>query len=52
MDRACGRHGRVRHAYKSWSEKLMGRDHLEDLGMDGKVTLEWMLEKLGGRMWT
>jgi hypothetical protein len=28
-------------------ENLKGRDHLEDLGVDGKV-LEWMLGKLGG----
>jgi hypothetical protein len=26
-------------------EELKGRDHLEDLGVDGKVILECMLEK-------
>jgi hypothetical protein len=26
-----------------WSESLKGRDYLEDLGVDEKITLEWML---------
>jgi hypothetical protein len=28
------------------------RDHSEDLGVDGKIILEWMLGKLGAKMWT
>jgi hypothetical protein len=28
-----------------WLEDLNGRDHLEDLGVDGKDILEWILEK-------
>jgi hypothetical protein len=28
-----------------WFENLKGRDHLEDLGMDGKIILEWILGK-------
>jgi hypothetical protein len=32
-------------------ENLKGRDHLEDLGVDGKI-LEWILGKWGGKMWT
>jgi hypothetical protein len=27
------------------SEKLKGRDHSEDLGVDGKIILEWILGK-------
>jgi len=27
------------------TEKLNGRDHLENLGIDGKIILEWILEK-------
>jgi hypothetical protein len=27
------------------TENLKGRDHLEDLGIDGKRILEWILEK-------
>jgi hypothetical protein len=28
-----------------WSENLKGRDHLEDLGIDEKIILEWILGK-------
>jgi hypothetical protein len=27
---------------------MKGRDHDEDLGVDGKITLEWILGKQGG----
>jgi hypothetical protein len=30
---------------KFWSEHLKGRDHSEDLGVDGKIILEWILGK-------
>jgi len=30
-----------------WSGNLKGRDHSEDLGIDGKIMLEWILEKGG-----
>jgi hypothetical protein len=28
-----------------WLENLKGRDHLEDLGVDGDIILEWILGK-------
>jgi hypothetical protein len=28
-----------------------GRGHLEDLGIDGKIILEWLLGKWGGKIW-
>jgi len=28
-----------------WMEKLMGRDRSEDISVDGKIILEWILEK-------
>jgi hypothetical protein len=31
-------------------ENLKGRDHLEDLGIDGKTILEWILRKYGRRV--
>jgi hypothetical protein len=34
------------------SENLKRRDHLEDLDVDGKIILELMLGKYGGKMWT
>jgi len=30
---------------KFWSENLKGRDHLEELGIDRKVILQWILRK-------
>jgi hypothetical protein len=29
-----------------------GKDHSEDLGVDGRPVLEWILGKDGGRVWT
>jgi hypothetical protein len=28
------------------------RDVLEDIGVDGKIILEWILWKEGGKIWT
>jgi hypothetical protein len=39
MGRACGR---------VLVGKSVERDHLEDLGIDGKVILKWVLKNLGG----
>jgi hypothetical protein len=37
---------------KVWSGNLKGRDHSEDLGVDERIILEWILGKYGGRVWT
>jgi hypothetical protein len=37
MDRDVARIGEMRNAYKNWSDNLKGRDHLEDLGVDGRM---------------
>jgi hypothetical protein len=34
------------------SKNLKGRDHLEDLSIDGSVILKCVLKKYGVRMWT
>jgi hypothetical protein len=33
-----------------WFENLKRRDYLEDLGIDGKIILEWILGKEHGRV--
>jgi hypothetical protein len=33
------------------SENLKGRDHTKNLGVDGKIILEWIFGKYCGRMW-
>jgi hypothetical protein len=31
---------------------LNGSDNLEDLGSDGRIILEWILEEQGVKLWT
>jgi hypothetical protein len=35
----------MRNSYKISVENIKGRDNSEDLGIDGKIILEWMLGK-------
>jgi hypothetical protein len=35
-----------------WSENLKGRNDAEDLGVDGKIILDWILGKYGERVST
>jgi hypothetical protein len=44
MGEAWNTHGEVRNEYETLVGKLKGRDHLEDLGIDGRTI------KLGGRV--
>jgi len=37
---------------KFWSENLEGKDHSEDIGVDGKILLRWMFGKHDGKVWT
>jgi hypothetical protein len=37
---------------KLWSENLKGRGYSEDVGVDKKIILEWILGKCGGEVWT
>jgi len=44
--------GEIRNAFSIWSENLKGRDHSEDLCVDGRIILEWILEKYVGKVCT
>jgi hypothetical protein len=46
------RMGEVRCAESILVEDLKGRDHLEDLSVEGRIILQWTLEKQGRKMWT
>jgi len=35
-----------------WSKNMKGRDHLEAPWVDSRITLEWILGKLGAKVWT
>jgi len=37
------------NAYEIWYEYLKRRDHSEDLGVGGRMVLEWILRKEGGK---
>jgi hypothetical protein len=34
-----------------WSQNLKGRDHSEDLRVDGKIILKWILGKQVEKVW-
>jgi hypothetical protein len=51
MGRACSTYGRNKKPITFLLKNLKGRDHSEDLGRDGKIILEWILGKQGGKGW-
>jgi len=44
--------GEIRNAYEFWLENLKGRGHLEHLGVDVRMILEWILGKWSSKVWT
>jgi hypothetical protein len=42
MGGACGAMGEVRGAHNILVGKSEGRNHWEDLGVDGRITLRWI----------
>jgi hypothetical protein len=46
MGQACSTNGKIREMRTSFGQKkLKGRHHSEDLGVDGRIILQWILEK-------
>jgi hypothetical protein len=50
MSRSCSTYGRDEKYTKIWPGNMKGRDHTEDLGVSGRIILDWILEKLDGKM--
>jgi hypothetical protein len=49
MGANCSTHGEMRYAYNASVGKPKERNHSEDLSVDGKITLEWILQNRVGR---
>jgi hypothetical protein len=44
--------GEVRNAHNILVGNMKGRDYVEDLSIDGRIILEWVFRKWGGKVWT
>jgi hypothetical protein len=42
----------MRNAYKMFIGKPEGKRPLKELDIDGRITLEWIFWKQGGKVWT
>jgi len=51
MSGACGMYG-VEEMHRVLVCKLKGRDCVEELSIDGRIILKWILKRLSGRVWT
>jgi hypothetical protein len=45
MGGECSTHGGMGSAYKILFGKSEGKKHLEEISINGKITLDWTLEK-------
>ena len=53
MGGACSTYGEEERYKQGFGEgKPRRRDHSEDPGVDGRITLEWILRKWDVRVWT
>jgi hypothetical protein len=52
MGGACSAHGgKIRNASKIWLGSPKGKDHAEDLRVDGRIVLKCILGKQGLAVW-
>jgi hypothetical protein len=42
MGETCSMHGQLGTCTEFWLESVEGRDHSEDLGIEGRVILRWV----------
>jgi len=40
------------YAYNIWVGKPKGKNHLEDVGVSGRIILKWIHKKYDGKSWT
>jgi hypothetical protein len=40
------------YAYYIWVGKPKGKNHLEDVGVNGRIILKWIHKKYDGKSWT
>jgi hypothetical protein len=49
---ACGMYGGRKIHTGIWWRDLMEIAHLEDVGVDGRIILNWIFKKWNGEAWT
>ena len=52
MGGACRMYGETQVAYRVLMENLTARDHLDNLGIHGKILSKWIFKILDGMAWT